>query len=181
MRGACRCRGFTLFELLVAILLLAVISVMIASVLGTGIKFSAKGERHILTLERENGFLKLLHSQVRMACFDDRQRKVMISVKEGLLKVVTRFPLLYRGGGPVLAIYRYDPGNGDLYYTEKRDYYNIDYGEDYIPDFDEMHFLLHTGAPPDLAYDELTKKVTLHFAGKEYEFYPRCRGVMENY
>lgn len=176
-----RCRGFTFFELLVAVLLLAVISTMIASVLGTGIKFAGKGERRILAFERAHGFLKTLHGQVRSAYFDEQQRKFLISADGNILKLVTREPILYRGAGPVLAIYRYNEDKGSLYYTEKRDYYNVDYDDDYVPDFDEMNFLLHTGKPPDLEYDEETGAVTVRFADNEYVFYPRCEKVPEEF
>jgi prepilin-type N-terminal cleavage/methylation domain-containing protein len=175
------CRGFTLLELLVAVLLLAVVSTMIASVLSAGINFAEKGERRILALEREHGFLKLLHGQVRAAHFDERQRKVLISAGEDILRVVTREPLLYRGAGPVLAIYRYHEDEGSLYYTEKRDYYNIDYGEEYVPDFEEMRYLLRTDGPPGLAYDEEAGAVSVRFAGREYEFFPRCRKTPQRF
>jgi prepilin-type N-terminal cleavage/methylation domain-containing protein len=174
-------RGFTLFELLVAVLLLAVVSTMIASVLSAGINFAGKGEQRILALEREHGFLKLLHGQVRAAHFDDRQRKMLISAGDSILRVVTREPLLYRDAGPVLAIYRYREEDGGVYYTEKRDYFNIDYDEEYLPDFDDMRYLLHAGESPGLAYDEESGAVAVRFAGREYEFSPRCGKMPEKF
>jgi prepilin-type N-terminal cleavage/methylation domain-containing protein len=162
--------GFTLLELMVAVLLLALVSTMIASVLHVGINFVAKGEQRLLVAEREYGFLDLLRGQVRAAYFDERQRKVLISTEEEILRLVTREPLIHRGMGPVLAVYRYHPGEKNLYYLEKRDYYHLEYGEDYLPDYGEMVVLTAMEAPPALDYDQEKGEVTVDFAGKEYRF-----------
>jgi prepilin-type N-terminal cleavage/methylation domain-containing protein len=166
--------GFTLLELLVAVLLLALVSTMIASVLHVGINFAEKGEKRLLTMEREHGFLDLLRGQVRAACFDERQRKMLISADEGLLRLVTRAPLLHRSTGPVLAVYRYHQGEERLYYTEKRDYYNLEYGEDYVPDFSEMTVLTILEEPPVLAHDPESGAVAVRFAGTDYQFFPKA-------
>jgi len=42
--------GFTLFELIIAMLLVTMVSVMIYSILNVGIKFSDKGDKKILAL-----------------------------------------------------------------------------------------------------------------------------------
>jgi prepilin-type N-terminal cleavage/methylation domain-containing protein len=118
-------KGFTLLELMVAVLLLAMVSVMIGSVLHAGVNFATRGEQRILSSQREHGFLQLLRGQVRTAYFDERQRKMLISADEGILRLVTRAPLLHRGSGPVLAVYRYHEEEGRLYYQEKRDYYGV--------------------------------------------------------
>ena len=181
MRAGSQSRGFTLFELLVAVLLFAMISAMIASVLSAGIHFEGQGEKRILALERENGLLKLLHSQVRCAHFDTRQQKVLISADDSILRVVTREHLLYPGAGPVLAVYRYNEADGGLYYTEKRDYFNVEYNDEYVPDFADMRLLLHLDEPPGFAYDEEAGTVTVHYAGRDYQFSPRCRKVPEQF
>lgn len=165
-------KGFTLLELMVAVLLLAMVSAMIASVLHAGIHFAEKGEQRLLEVERERGFLNLMGSQVRAACFDERSRRLLISADEEILRLVTRAPLLYRGSGPVLAVYRYHKEEGRLYYMEKRDYYHLKYDQ-YQPDFGEMRPLAGTGEPPVLAYDPETRRVTLRFAGEEHGFFPK--------
>jgi prepilin-type N-terminal cleavage/methylation domain-containing protein len=167
-------KGFTLLELLVAMLLLALVSTMIGSVLHVGINFADKGEKRLLAMEREHGFLDLLRGQIRAACFDERQRKMLISADEESLRLVTRAPLLYRGTGPVLAIYRYHQGEERLYYLEKRDYYNLDYGVDYVPDFNEMIVLTTTAEPPVLAHDPESGAVAVRFAGADYQFFPKA-------
>ena len=52
-------RGITLFELLIAVVLLGMVSTMIYSVLNVGITFSAKGEKHLETLARKKNLLSL--------------------------------------------------------------------------------------------------------------------------
>ena len=174
-------KGFTLFELLVAVLLLAMVSTMIASVLGVGINFATKGEERILALAREYGFLDLLQRQVSAAYYDERRRQMLISADEDILRLVTRNPLLYETTGPVLAIYRYRPEEGSLYYTEKRDYFNVDYDDDYVPDFAEMRFLVKTEEPPALAYDLESGIVAVRFRGREYEFMPKSTKRPQRY
>jgi prepilin-type N-terminal cleavage/methylation domain-containing protein len=166
-------KGFTLLELMVAVLLLAMVSTMIGSVLHAGINFSSQGEQRLLSMEREHGFLNLLRGQVRAAYFDERRRQVLISADAGILRLVTRAPLLNRGSGPVLAVYRYHEEEGRLYYLEKRDYYHLEYDRQYLPEFAEMRPLIKIGEPPMLAYDPDDGTVAIHFAGQEYEFFPK--------
>lgn len=167
--------GFTLFEVLVAVLLLAIISSMIYSVLNVGIRFSAQGEKKILALEREIGLLELLRRQVMGGLYDERQKKVIISAEESQLMVVTRAPLLYPELGVVAAFYRFDPDSESLYYQEKKDFFNTDYDDQYQPDFEEMYLLLEGAGPIQFGYDEESKVVQVTFMEKEYEFSPWCR------
>ncbi len=167
--------GVTLFELMVAVLLLALVSTMIYSVLNVGISFASKGEKEILAMEQEQGFFEVLNSQIASAWYDPRQKKIQITADEDTLKILTHQPLLYRTVGLVLAIYRYDPSENIVYYTEKRDYYNIDYGDDYIPDFENMYFLLRTKKPLSWSYDEDTESVSITYGDKQYELIPKCQ------
>lgn len=167
-------QGVSLFELLVAVLILGMISSMIYSVLNVGISITARGEKKILAMEREKGFLELLHRQVKGAMYDLKQRTIMIYGEEDKLQIFTRQPLLYnRTSGVVLAIYRINPGDGGIYYTEKRDYYNLDYGEDYTPEIEEMLLLYQPVAPLSWQYDSETGGLTVISGEKQYEFYPR--------
>lgn len=167
-------QGFTLFEVLVAMLLLGMISAMIYSVLNAGIRFSDQGGRRLQAIARESGFLSLLHRQVRSALYDSRKKTVAISSDTGLLRIVTRSPLLYRAGGVVLAVYRFEDGGQQVYYTEKKDFYNIDYGEDYIPDPDEMIDLVTLDESMSVNYDAEAGSVSVEYGGKQYLLYPRC-------
>jgi len=173
MRGTNK--GFTLFEVLVAVLLLAIISSMIYSVLNAGIRFSEQGERKIVSLERKLGLLNLLQRQVQGGWYDEKQNKVVISADENLLRIVTTSPLLYPDAGVVMAFYRIEAGTEALYYQEKRDFYNIDYNEDYEPDFEEMQLLLAEPGPLQFEYDEENKTVRVTYLGSEYEFSPWCQ------
>ena len=167
-------RGVTLFELLVAILLLGMTAAMIYSVLNVSIAFFGKGDRQILALEQKQGFVDLLFEQVNSAWYDRQHRKVMISADGEMLKIFTRHPLLYRQSGVVLAVYRYNPDDKTLYYLEKRDFYNIDYNDEYIPDFEDMRYLLKTDRPISMTYDEESGQVTLTYGEKQYAFVPKC-------
>ncbi len=167
--------GFTLFELLVAVLLLAMISAMIYSVLNVGIKFAEKGETKILRLERRLSLVDLLHRQVKSAWYDEKKKKVIISSDNETFRLVTRCPFFYPAAGVVLALYRYDPAEGTLYYQEKRDYYNSDYDDEYVPDFEDMRFLLGEVASFSLEYEEEEGAVKLEFDEREYDFLPWCR------
>ncbi len=166
--------GFTLFEVLVAVLLLAMVSAMIYSVLHTGIRFSSQGERRILAVERRQGLATLLFMQVESAWYDPVRKDVVVAGDGELLRLVTGYPLLHREAGVVLAIYRYDPASATLYYTEKRDYYNIDYDDEFLPAYDEMLVLARGIAPVSLAVDEEEKTVAVQLGGTLFEVRPRC-------
>lgn len=167
--------GFTIFELLIAMLLVTMVSVMIYSILNVGIKFSAQGDQKILALERQYGFLNLLKRQVSSALYNVKEKKMLIYADDTLFRIVTRNPFIYRSAGVVLAIYRYDSGAQTIYYTEKRDYYNIDYDEEYIPDFEDMIELARNEEDFSITYEEaMGPEVVLSFRGEEYVFLPKC-------
>jgi prepilin-type N-terminal cleavage/methylation domain-containing protein len=171
-------RGLTLLELMVAIVLLGIISTMIYSVLNVGIKFSDKGEKAIQESARKNGILNLLHRQVTTAYYDTIRKKVMVSGDGEVLRVVTRSPLRYRNSGVVLAIYRYDQAEQILYYTEKRDYYNLDYDEEYLPDYDQMLVLSSEVPAVSFKVDEETQMVTFDYGEEEITIQPRCADIL---
>jgi len=167
--------GFSLFELMIAMLLLTMVSVMIYSVLNVGIKFSAQGGKRILAMERKYGFMSLLQSQIMSAVYDTREKRLLMAAGEDMFKVVTRNPYRYPDVGMVLAVYRYDPGDGTVYYLEKRDYYNPDYGEDYVPDFEDMTVLATGESGFSVAYDEAAgPEVVVEYRGEEFVLVPKC-------
>lgn len=180
-RTAATQAGFSLLELLLAMLLLGMISTMIYSVMNVGIRFADKGEKKIVTLERKQSILSLLHRQISSAWYSEVQKKIMISANDEVFKIVTRSPLIYRSAPIVLALYRYNHEDRTLYYTEKRDYYNIDYGEDYVPEYEEMVGLITTESPMTIDFDEETagEGVLLEFEKKHYELIPRCQDLSE--
>ncbi|OGR07426.1 MAG: hypothetical protein A2511_04865 [Deltaproteobacteria bacterium RIFOXYD12_FULL_50_9] len=166
--------GVTLFELLIAVLILGLVSTMIYSVLRVSINFSEKGDKQILTMEREQSFLALISRQVRCAFYNRTTQKVAIVSQDGLFTVVTRNPLIFKDVGLALAIYRFNADDQTIYYTEKPDYYNIDYNEDYVPEFSDMIPLLAAGVPVQMTYDEEGGKVLLVYGEREYELTPSC-------
>ena len=167
-------QGVTLFELLVAILLLGIISTMIYSALNIGIRFSDKGSDRIVTISREQGLRSLLYRQIRNARFDERTKKAHVIVDKDTLKIQTRIPILYRASGLVLAMYRHNADEEVLYYTEKIDFYNPEYDEDYIPDFEDMLPLAKVGEGFYLAQEPGTDFVEIGFGDDVYTFEPKC-------
>ena len=166
--------GFSLFEVLIAMVLLAMVSVMIYSVLNVGIKFTDQGARKILAMERKYAFLTLVERQISSAVYDSVNRRIMMRADDDLFKVVTRNPFIYPEAGVVLAIYRYNAGEQAIYYTEKRDYYNIDYGEDYMPDFGEMTVLARDEEAFSVQYDEEAgPEVLFTYRDEEYSLVPK--------
>ena len=167
-------RGITLFELLVAVVLLGMVSAMIYSVLNVGINFSARGGKHLERLSREKNLLSLLRRQVNGAWYDLRFGKVEISGGDGVLRIVTRQPLLHRNAGSVLAVYRVNAAEQALYYLEKKDYFNTEYGEQYLPDFSEMAKLYAGDQPVTLAFEPGKSRVLVSLGGEEFAFSPKC-------
>lgn len=167
-------KGVTLFELLVAMMMLALVSVMLYSVLNAAINFSEKGESRIQIVEQERSFLDLLRRQVHGIRYDPKQKKLQIFAEGDLLKMVTSTSIIERDAGMVLAIYVNDSDAGIIYYTEKVDFYNVDYEEDYQPPLDEMVVLMKEveGLEMEYAEEDGTLKVT--YAGRGHELFPRC-------
>lgn len=173
-------RGITLFELLVAVLLLGIIATMIYSVLNVGIRFTDKGSNRIQSMNEKYGLLDLLRRQVSCAYYDSKLKKLMMSADGDSFRIATRAPFQHREAGVVYAFYRYDRGSGTLYYSEKRDYYNIDYNEDYTPDLDSMAPLLTVTPPFFFEVDESAAtdieseyEVTVSYGESRYSFRPR--------
>ena len=166
-------KGVTLVELMVAMLLLVMVTSMLYSVLNVGIKFSQKGEKRLAVIGLERSFLDLLHRQVHGVWYDQRQKKLMIEAKRNLLKMVTTSPLMERDAGLVLAVYLYDPGDGVLYYTEKLDFFNVDYDDGYSPSPAEMIVLLRDIDEIDWQYDETDDVLAVSYLGQDYEILPR--------
>lgn len=165
----------TLLELLLAVMLLTMVSTMLYSILNVSMKFAARGENKILQIARQGSLLELIHQQVHGAAYSVKQRNVLLSADDKVLKVVTSHALIYRDLAKVLAIYRYDPGADVLYYTEKIDFYNQDYNEDYLPDLAEMIVLMRDVGGLSMQYDEEEAVLTVSYDGGEYEIIPRCR------
>ncbi|MFZ5774070.1 MAG: PulJ/GspJ family protein [Thermodesulfobacteriota bacterium] len=171
----CGERGVTLLELLVAMVLLAMVSAMLYSVLRVGIGFSATGTRHLERLAREQNLLNLMRRQVASVWFDPRRGAAGISSAPGVLRLVTRQPLLHRDAGVVLAVYRVDPEGPALYYQEKKDFYNVAYGREYIPDFQEMERLYAPGGQRlELEYRPEQGGVVLTVGEASYTFFPKA-------
>lgn len=167
--------GFSLFELLIAMLLLAMVSVMIYSILNVGIRFSEKGNNRILAMERKYGMVSLLQRQIKSAVYDTKKKQLLMAANDDLFRVVTRNPFIYQYAGVVLAIYRYSASESAIYYTEKRDYWNIDYDDEYVPDFDTMVLLARDEEGLNVVYDqEMGPEVTFTYQGEEYSLVPRC-------
>ncbi len=170
------CGGVTLFELLVAVLMLGLISSMIYSVLNVGIKFSEKGERKIFALDREKGFLDLLQRQIQSVWYDRTKKEIVLYADGDMLRLVTRSPLILRNNGVALAVYRINEEESTVYYMEKKDFYNAEYHEeDFMPSYEDMQALVKTPGKVSISYDsEEGRVVVVEYGDKVYEFFPRC-------
>lgn len=167
--------GFSLFEVLIAMVLLAMVATMLYSVLNVGIKFTDQGGRKILAMERKYGLLTLVRRQIMSAVYDPIQKRVLMAADGEVFKVVTRNPFVYPEAGVVLAIYRYNAAERAIYYAEKRDYYNTDYDDEYVPDFTEMTVLARDEDAFSVMYDgETSPEVTFAFRDEEYTLVPKC-------
>ena len=176
--------GFTLFEILISMVLLAMVAAMIYSVLNVGIKFTDQGGKKILAMERRYGLLNLIQRQVTSAVYDPLKKRLLLSAGDEQFSLVTRNPFIYPEAGVVLAIYRYNAGERAIYYTEKRDYYNTDYAlsspadaaqAGYQPDFGEMTVLAEDEDPLVVEYDEEAgPEVTVSYRGEAYTMAPKC-------
>ncbi len=165
--------GMSLMEVMVAMLLLAMVASMVYSILDRSIVFAGKGEAKIAEIEKSQALLSLIQRQVRSGWYDVKQKKVVISGEDDILRLVTKAPLLYPDQGTVLAIYRFDRDNQALYYTEKKDFYNPESLEA-LPESDEMILLLADTGELELFFDEERGMVSFHWQEKEYEFWPWC-------
>lgn len=167
-------RGVTLLELLVAMLILAMVSVMLYSVLNVAIGFSGKGEARARQAGREHAFLELLHRQVHGSWYDRKQKKVLIESLGNQLTMVTTAPLLYRDLGLVLAVYLYDPDADVLYYTEKKDFYKSEYFRNYQADPREMLVLMTEVGKLDLDYQAGEGLLKVTYRGRLHAMTVRC-------
>jgi uncharacterized protein (DUF58 family) len=158
----------TLLELLVAMLILVMVSVMLYSVLNIGISFSRKGEARARQAGREHAFLELLHRQVHGALYDKKQKKVLLDAAGNQLTLVTTAPLLNRDLGVVMAVYLYDPAADILYYTEKKDYYNADYRENYQAKPRDMRVLMKEVGGLELVYETEEGLLKVTCRGRQY-------------
>lgn len=179
MTAHCRQKGFTLVELLVAVLLLAMISAMIYSILSVAIRTSAKGEKMVLAMDRDLGILALLDSQITSAWHDPQINQTMISADGDTLRLITRRPIIHRNAEPVLAIYRFNPGDRTIYYLEIKDYFNTEYDDAFRPDFDEMTPLLTVRNDFSFHFDEQEITVAVEFNNTEFLFHPRSTNLLE--
>ncbi|MEW6219836.1 MAG: prepilin-type N-terminal cleavage/methylation domain-containing protein [Thermodesulfobacteriota bacterium] len=180
--GPCRRGGFTLLEVLVAMLLVAMIAAMVYSVLNVSIGFADKGQDAILAMDREYAFLDLVQGQVNAAWLDDKERRIRLEEHDGMIMLVTRRPFLYPEAGVVLALYLVDQEAGVVWYLEKRDFYNIDYDQDYRPDADALIPLYRPGQALEMTVpeddEEQAPSLIVAFADREYTFRPRCGGAL---
>ncbi|MBU4262017.1 MAG: prepilin-type N-terminal cleavage/methylation domain-containing protein [Proteobacteria bacterium] len=173
--GMSREKGFTLIEVMVAVLMLAMVSSMIYSILNVSIRFAEKGDKSILLLEREQGLIGILQRQIKNGWYDEQKKAVDIAADDTMLRITTRAPLLYPLAGVVIAVYRYDLESATLYYLEKRDFYNIDYGDDYLPAYEDMQVLVEDCLPLSFSYTDNSSSVTVLYDGKEFNFTPWCQ------
>jgi len=121
-----------------------------------------------------NYLLDLLRRQVHGILYDSKKKQLQIYAEGNLLKMVTSTSIMERDAGMVLAIYVNDPDEGVLLYSEKVDYYNIDYDDVYQPDPDEMVVLMRDVQGLEIQYAEEDGTLKVTYAGLEYELFPRC-------
>ena len=90
------------------------------------------------------------------------------------LRLITMRPLMYRDAEVVLAIYRFNTDDRTVYYTEKKDFYNPDFDQDYLPEFDDMAALISIENDFSWDYDPDSGEVTIEYENSGYTFKPRC-------
>ncbi len=163
-------KGLTLFEVMVAMIIMVTVTVMMYEALSAGISFFDRGEARMQELERHTAIFDLLHRQVHSAMYDSARKRPWLKVENDTLRLVTHSPLI-AAYGPVFALYRIDSGR--LYYLEKRDYYNKEYRDD-EPSFSEMTVLMDDAGDLTFAESDDTGGVTISAAGRSYTVYPRC-------
>lgn len=170
-----RCQqGFTLLEVMVATLIFSMISVLIFSMLDRSFTFTTKGEERVLAVERHYGLINLVRRQVQGAWYDPQQKKMRISsATEHQFALITSSSMLYGPAALVMAFYEFDPDEAILYYTERRDFYNPDYRDEF-PDRDEMIPLLKPEGLFSLQADPDSDFVTLRYGMEAYVFHPFC-------
>lgn len=172
-------KGVTLLELMAAMLVLAMVSTMVYSALHTGISFADKGENKILAMQQELGFLTLLQRQVNGAWYDPDQNKIMLSADDDLLWIVTRQPIIHHNHGLVLAIYRYDDVEQKIYYTEKKDFYNLVYIDRYLPAFNDMLSLVNLREPLVWFHEQKSGMLTVSYGENKYNFLPKSGKIVK--
>ncbi len=170
-----RAAGFSLLELLVAMVILAIMSAMVYSVLHSGLRFADRGSARILETERESAFLMLLAEQMRSAYFDPEQQQVAMAAEPDMLRLVTRRPLLNLDSPMVLAFYLYEPEKKTISYAEKIDYYNPDYDETYRPPMEETTLLFTSRRHLFITPGDEAGSVTITLGGEEFTLRARCR------
>lgn len=174
-------RGFTLLEVMVSVLIFSMISVLIFSMLDRSFVFTAKGEARVLHLEQQYGLINLLRRQVQGAWFDPKLKKMHLSSEtDRQFALITTSSLMFPGSIVVIAFYEFDPNDATLYYTERRDFYNPDYGKEFPPQT-EMIPLLTVTDPFSLQADPDSDFVILHFSNREYTFHPLCTKQSEDF
>lgn len=167
-------QGFTLLEVMIATLIFSMISVLIFSMLNRSFDFTAKGEERVLQVERHYGFINLVRRQVQGAWYDLQQKEMQIrNVTENQFALVTTSSLMYGPATLVMAFYEFDPGEATLYYTERRDFYNPDYLDEF-PDRAGMIPLLKPEGTFSLQADPDSDFVTLRYGTETYVFHPFC-------
>ncbi len=173
-------RGLTLLEVMISILIFSMISVLIFSILDRSALFTTKGEEQVRKLEQHYNLTLLVRRQVQGAWIDPATKSPNINqLSDQQFSVITTSSIMYPAASLILAFYEFDPDTGTLYYTERRDFYNPDYNDNFPPQ-DDMIPLLKTDKPFQLYTGEDSSLVTLVLAGKEYRFYPMCLKQLED-
>jgi prepilin-type N-terminal cleavage/methylation domain-containing protein len=167
-------RGLTLLEVMISVLIFSMISVLIFSILDRSAAFTAKGDKRVRTLEQNYNLSSLIRRQVQGAWIDQKQQKAGINQLSDLqISIITTSSIMYPPTTLVIAFYDFDEESGTLFYTERRDFYNQDYN-DQFPPIEEMIPLLVTDQPFRLQTTEESNLVSLTLAGKQYTFHPFC-------
>ncbi|MEN8141514.1 MAG: prepilin-type N-terminal cleavage/methylation domain-containing protein [Thermodesulfobacteriota bacterium] len=167
--GSIGSRGMTLMEVMVAMALLAMVTMMVYSILDRALVFAHKGEGRIVQLERDSALLNLLSRQVRSGWYDSRSKGVVIVADDNVLRLITKAPLLYPENGTVLATYYLL--DDALYYDEHKDFFNPEHLDGAL-DPEEMTQLLADAQ--GLHFDYEGGAVLLTWQEQEYELWPWC-------
>ena len=166
--------GLTLLEVMISMLIFSMISVLIFSILDRAALFTTKGEAQVRAIEQQYNLVSLIRRQVQGAWIDTATKKVRLQQPtDQQFSIITTASIMYPSPTLVIAFYDFDPESGVLYYSERRDFYNPDYS-DQFPEREEMITLLTTTSAFQLQMPEESSSVSLTFAGEQYTFHPMC-------
>jgi len=169
--------GFTLLELLVAVVLLGLAGSVIYGLFFAGVTISGKGQARLLADSRLSGLARLLERQVETAWFDQRRQRPGIVFADQTLYLYTTSPLIHPEYDLVLAMYQLADDGRALLYQERIDFHSFSLEPGDLPPMEETVPLAVFSQPVALSFDQESTSVILETEEERYALYPKTRPV----